>query len=144
MAKIYIMIVVLGFVGGAIFGAKYYYDSTQAKIEQLSKENAILDTAVRTNESTIAAMAANNETQQKLNQELQGQLQQAEAGLDNIRKKLANYDLAKKMIEDPIDMEMRINRATERVFREIESDTNAEAQQIKENLNSQKPVTSTN
>ena len=72
MAKIYIMIVVLGFVGGAIFGAKYYYDSTQAKIEQLSKENAILDSAVRTNESTIAAMAANNETQQKLNQELEG------------------------------------------------------------------------
>lgn len=144
MAKIYIMIVVLGFVGGAIFGAKYYYDSTQAKIEQLSKENAILDTAVRTNESTIASMAANNEAQQKLNQELQGQLQQAEAGLDNIRKKLANYDLAKRMIEDPIDMEMRINRATERVFREIESDTNAEAQQFKENLNSQQPVTSTN
>lgn len=144
MAKIYIMIVVLGFVGGAIFGAKYYYDSTQAKIEQLSKENAILDTAVRTNESTIAAMAANNETQQKLNQELQGQLQQAEAGLDNIRKKLANYDLAKKMIEDPIDMEMRINRATERVFREIESDTNAEAQQFQDNLNNQQPTTSTN
>lgn len=144
MAKIYIMIVVLGLVGGAIFGAKYYYDSTQAKIEQLSKENAILDSAVRTNEETIASMAANNEAQQKLNQELQGQLQQAEAGLDSIRKKLANYDLAKKIIEDPIDMEMRINRATDRVFREIESDTNANAQQFQDNLTNQQPSTSTN
>ncbi len=144
MLKIYIMIAVLGLVGGAVFGAKYYYDSTQAKIEQLSKENAILDTAVRTNEETIASMAANNEAQQKLNQELQSQLQQAEAGLDSIRKKLANYDLAKKIIEDPADMEMRINRATERVFREIESDTNANAQQFQDNLNSQQPTTSTN
>ena len=144
MLKIYIMIAVLGLVGGAVFGAKYYYDSTQAKIEQLSKENAILDTAVRTNEETIASMAANNEAQQKLNQELQSQLQQAEAGLDSIRKKLANYDLAKKIIEDPVDMEMRINRATERVFREIESDTNANAQQFQDNLNNQQPTTSTN
>jgi hypothetical protein len=89
MVRVYIMIVLLGLVGGAIYGTKHYYDSTQAKIEQLSKENAMLDTAIRTNESTIASMVEYNEIQQLLTKELQGQLQQAEVGLDNIRIKLA-------------------------------------------------------
>ena len=38
MLKLYGIIIVMGLLGGLGFGAKYYYDSTQAKIEQLKKK----------------------------------------------------------------------------------------------------------
>ena len=67
MLKIYGIIIVLGLLGGVAFGAKYYYDSTQAKLEQLVAEKQILDQAVKTNEATIGRLREDAARQQELN-----------------------------------------------------------------------------
>lgn len=123
MAKLYGIIIVMGLLGGLGFGAKYYYDSTQAKIEQLTAEKQILDQAVKTNEATIGRLRQDAETQQRLNDELQANLRQAEEGLDQIRAKLSDHDLTRLALRKPGLIETRINNGTKEVFDQIESDS---------------------
>lgn len=123
MLKIYVMIVVLGIVGGAIYGAKYYYDSTQATIQRLSAEKALLDSALEQQNASIAAMEAEMQKQNTLNNELQANLQEANAGLNEMRSKFARHDLTRLAIARPGLIQTRINNGTVEVFREIEQNT---------------------
>lgn len=125
MAKLYGIIIVLGLLGGLGFGAKYYYDSTQAKIEQLVAEKQILDQAVKTNEATIGRMRQDAERTQRLNDELQANLREAEAGLDQIRATLSDHDLTRLALRKPGLIETRINNGTKEVFDQIEVDSGA-------------------
>ena len=125
MAKLYGIIIVLGLLGGLGFGAKYYYDSTQAKIEQLVAEKQILDQAVKTNEATIGRMRQDAERTQRLNDELQANLREAEAGLDQIRATLSDHDLTRLALRKPGLIETRINNGTKQVFDQIEVDSGA-------------------
>ena len=125
MAKLYGIIIVLGLLGGLGFGAKYYYDSTQAKIEQLVAEKQILDQAVKTNEATIGRMRQDAERTQRLNDELQASLREAEAGLDQIRATLSDHDLTRLALRKPGLIETRINNGTKQVFDQIEVDSGA-------------------
>jgi predicted ribosome quality control (RQC) complex YloA/Tae2 family protein len=125
MAKLYGIIIVLGLLGGLGFGAKYYYDSTQAKIEQLVAEKQILDQAVKTNEATIGRMRQDAERTQRLNDELQANLREAEAGLDQIRATLSDHDLTRLALRKPGLIETRINNGTKQVFEQIEVDSGA-------------------
>ena len=43
MIKVYLALMVVGILGAAAWGAKYYYDSTQARISQLVANNATLE-----------------------------------------------------------------------------------------------------
>ena len=52
MYRIYIMLAVVAFISAAGLGTKYYYDTTQAKIETLTKENSILSGVVTTQNVT--------------------------------------------------------------------------------------------
>ena len=123
MAKLYGIIILFGLLGGLGFGAKYYYDSTQAKIEQLVAEKQILDQAVRTNEATIGRLRQDAERQQELNNELQANLREAEAGLDQIRATLSDHDLTRLALRKPGLIETRINNGTRQVFDQIEVDS---------------------
>lgn len=125
MLKIYGIIIILGLLGGLGFGVKYYYDSTQAKIEQLTAEKQILDQAVKTNEATIGRLREDAARQQQLNTELQANLRQAEAGLDKIRSTLSDHDLTRLALQKPGLIETRINNGTKQVFDQIEMDTGA-------------------
>ena len=44
MLKVYILIVVLGLVGGVVYGGYYYYKDTQARIQTLTENSAKLET----------------------------------------------------------------------------------------------------
>lgn len=125
MLKIYGIIIVLGLLGGLGFGVKYYYDSTQAKIEQLTAEKQILDQAVKTNEATIGRMREDAVRQQQLNTELQSNLRKAEEGLDQIRTTLSDHDLTRLALRKPGLIETRINNGTKEVFEQIEIDSGA-------------------
>ena len=46
MFRIYALIFVIAIIGGIGYGAKYYYDTTQATIATLRDNNAKLETAV--------------------------------------------------------------------------------------------------
>ena len=45
MLKVYILIVVLGLVGGVVYGGYYYYKDTQARIQTLTENSAKLEQA---------------------------------------------------------------------------------------------------
>ena len=56
MARLYIIIFVVGILGIIGYGAKYYYDTTQNRIAILTKNNATLKVAVETSEKSITAL----------------------------------------------------------------------------------------
>jgi chromosome segregation ATPase len=122
--KLYAFLFIFGIIGGAIFGAKYYYDSTQATIQRLSAEKAILDTALEQQTASINAMQEQMERQNELNTELQANLQEANSGLNEMRSKFARHDLTRLAIAKPGLIQTRINNGTDEVFREIEENTN--------------------
>jgi len=122
--KLYAFLFIFGIIGGAIFGAKYYYDSTQATIQRLSAEKAILDTALEQQTASINAMQEQMERQNELNTELQANLQEANSGLSEMRSKFARHDLTRLAIAKPGLIQTRINNGTDEVFREIEENTN--------------------
>ena len=124
MLKLYAFLFIFGIIGGAIFGAKYYYDSTKATIQRLSAEKAILDTALEQQTASINAMQEQMERQNELNTELQANLQEANSGLNEMRSKFARHDLTRLAIAKPGLIQTRINNGTDEVFREIEENTN--------------------
>lgn len=123
MTKIYLYLIVFALLGSFVLGAVYYYKSSQATIQRLAAEKAILNGAVERQNATINEMEASTAKQQQLNSELQVKLQENESGLDEIRQKLSNHDLTKLAIARPGLIEERINNGTSEVFKQLESDT---------------------
>jgi len=121
MIRIYIMIVVIGLVGGAVYGAKYYYDSTQARIAQLQENNAKLEVANQTNQATINRMAQDAVAMEAANQELSASLQQASVYKDELLAKLQKHNLSALSLKKPGLIETRINNGTKEVFDALES-----------------------
>ncbi len=56
MVKLYAMIALVGVLGIAGYGAKYYYDTTQATISTLRENNSRLEVAVQTQVDSINMM----------------------------------------------------------------------------------------
>ena len=40
MIKLYLLVVVVGLVGGVVYGGYYYYKDTQSRIQTLTENNA--------------------------------------------------------------------------------------------------------
>ena len=47
MLRVYIMIIVVGLVGGVVYGGYYYYQDTQQRLKTLQQNNAKLEVAVK-------------------------------------------------------------------------------------------------
>ncbi len=56
MLRIYALIFVIAIIGGIGYGAKYYYDTTQATIATLRENNVKLETAVQTAEASVETL----------------------------------------------------------------------------------------
>jgi hypothetical protein len=69
--KLYLLIVVVGLVGGAVYGAFYYYQDSQERIRILTENTAKLETAKQLQDLTITAMIEDREKFAELNKELQ-------------------------------------------------------------------------
>ena len=67
MLKVYILIVVLGLVGGVVYGGWYYYKDTQARIQTLTENSARLEQAAELQNNTIAALQADAKKYAELN-----------------------------------------------------------------------------
>lgn len=121
--RIYIMIVVIGLVGGAIYGAKYYYDTTQATIATLRENNAKLETANQINQETIAQQQADAVKMAELNGQLTKDLQQAEQYGDELRATLNKHNLTHLANKKPGLIEQRMQNATDKLWDDLESIT---------------------
>jgi len=121
MLKIYMLIIVVGLLGGVVYGAYAYYQDTQQRIATLQTNNAKLETVAKTNELTITSMQKNQEKFATLNKDLQMKLNEAEEYGDDLRKKLHKHDLTRLSIKKPGLIEKRINNGTKKLFERIES-----------------------
>ena len=120
MIKIYILIVVLGLVGGVIYGAYYYYNDTQARIAILTENSAKLEQATNTQKQTIDTLVEDAEKYRELNKELNTKLEAANEYKNKLIGKLRKHDLAKLSMQKPGMVEKRINNGTKRLFKSFE------------------------
>ena len=123
MLKMYMLIIVVGLVGGVVYGAYAYYNDTQQRIKTLQENNAKLETVAKSNELTINSLQESQEKFATLNNELQTKLNLALNYGDDLRKKLHKHDLTRLSIKKPGLIEKRINDGTNKLFDSIESIT---------------------
>ena len=125
MLKIYILIVVVGLVGGVVYGGYYYYKDTQSRIQTLKENNSKLEVATQQQEQTINTLIEDREKFEELNKELQVKLDKANQYRDTLIDKLRKHDLAKLSLKKPGLVEKKINNGTKKLFRSLESLTGA-------------------
>ena len=53
MARLYLVLLLLGVLGGVGYGAYGYYTSTQQRIQTLSENNAKLEVAIEQSEKSV-------------------------------------------------------------------------------------------
>ena len=123
MFRVYILIVVLGLLGGAAYAAKYYYDTTQATIAQLRENNAKLEVANEENQQTITKMQENNIALNKLTDQLNKDLRKAEEYGDELRNTLNKHDMTHLANKKPGLIEKRMQDATDKLWGDLESVT---------------------
>jgi len=121
MIKLYLLIVVVGLVGGVVYGGYYYYKDTQSRIQTLTENNAKVMAAKAAQDQTINTLIADREKFDKLNKELHVKLEKANEYKDTLINKLRKHDLAKLSMQKPGLVEKKINRGTENLFRSLEN-----------------------
>ena len=125
MIKIYILIAVIGLVGGVVYGGYYYYKDTQSRIQTLTENNSKLEVATQQQEQTINTLVEDAKKFAELNKELQVKLDKANQYRDTLIDKLRKHDLAKLSLKKPGLVEKKINNGTKELFRSLENITGA-------------------
>ena len=125
MIKLYLLVVVVGLVGGVVYGGYYYYKDTQSRIQTLTENTAKIMAAKEEQDNTINARIADREKFDKLNKELQSDLDKANSYKNTLIDKLRKHDLAKLSMKKPGLVEKKINNGTKKLFRSLESLTGA-------------------
>ena len=120
MIKIYMLLLVLGLIGGVGYGAYYYYKDTQARIAVLTENSAKLEQATNTQKQTIDTLVEDAEKFRELNKELNTKLEAANDYKNTLIDKLRKHDLAKLSLQKPGLVEKRINNGTKRLFESLE------------------------
>ncbi len=118
MSKILIGIIVAMCLG---FGG--YYWMTEKRLTVLTENNAKLSIAAQTNQQTIDKLSEDFVKQQALNSELNIKLKASEAYGDNLAKKLREHDLTMLTLRKPGLIERRVNSATDKILKDLESST---------------------
>jgi len=123
MARLYIFIFVFAILASIGYGAYFIYNDTMQRMATLRDNNARLEVAVKAKDSTIKSLKENMEKQIKLTQDLNNKLSVAEENNKKISKILAETDIVKNSIADPIASEKKINEEVIKMFSGINAAT---------------------
>ena len=123
MIRLYAILIVVGLLGGAAYGAKYYYDTTQATIATLRDNNAKLEVANKTNQATIEKMGEDSRRLNELTNQLNEDLRKSEAYGDELRNTLNKHNLTHLANKKPGLIEKRMQNATDKLWDDLESIT---------------------
>ena len=115
MLKIYILIAVIGLVGGVVYGGIYYYKDTQSRIQILTENSAKLEMVAEEQTNTIDVLIQDREKFQQLNNELQTNLNRANDYKDVLIGKLRKHDLLKLSLQKPGLVVKKINNGTQKL-----------------------------
>jgi len=123
MIKLYLAIIVIGLVGGVVYGGYYYYKDTQARIQILTENSAKLEMAKKVQDQTIETLNEDASKYRRLNKDLSLALQKAHVYKNELIGKLRKHNLTRLSQQKPGLVEKKINRGTKRLFESFESDT---------------------
>ena len=123
MLKIYMLIAVLGLVGGVVYGGFYYYKDTQSRIQILTENSVKLEQAAQTQKQTIDVLIADAEKFAKLNSELQLKLTKANDYKNELIGKLRKHNLTRLSQQKPGLIEKRVNDGTKKLLDDFQSIT---------------------
>jgi len=123
MARLYLLIFIIGIIGVVGYGAKYYYDTTQNRIAILTKNNTTLKVAIETSEKSINSLKTNIAKMAGLNKVLQQDLQKAESYGDELRSKLSKLDLVVEALKDSKVLEGKMNGSSYTLWQGIMQET---------------------
>ena len=101
-----------------VLGATTYYLHSQNQI--LQANNSALEGAVATQEEAIQTMQADFEMQAQQMQDLTIKSQEAQRELNRYTQFIQNYELTAKILNDPIEMQRKINNGTKHIMENIE------------------------
>jgi peptidoglycan hydrolase CwlO-like protein len=125
MAKLYLLVIVVGIFSAIGYGAKSYYEWSEATISTLRENNVKLASAAETLQNTVDQMVADAQRNEELNQNLTKQLAESREYLNTLRNKFARIDLTMEALQDPENLEERVQRAVDRLIQDIAEDTTA-------------------
>mgnify|MGYP000477526448 CR=1 FL=1 len=97
-------------------GSYYLYQENQT----LASNNLLLEGAVKTQEEAIATLQSDFALQAGQLQEMTVKSQAAQKELNRYNQFIQNYELAAKIIADPVKMERKINNGTKNIMESIE------------------------
>ena len=123
MFRIYAIVIVVGLVGGAVWGAYGYYKDTQQRISTLTQNNAKLKSANDTNTATIQQLNKNALALNQLIDDLGSELKKAEQYGDELRNTLRKHNLTQLANKKPGMIEKRMQNATDKLWDNLESIT---------------------
>jgi len=123
MFKLHMMVIVLGLVGGVVYGGFYFYQDAQKRIATLQQNNAKLEVVAKENEQVVRTMRVETARLNDLNKSLQGKLSRAEESREKLLTRLQEINLKKQSMVNPVEIEKRINDGTDKMFNDLESIT---------------------
>ena len=123
MFRIYAIVIVIGLVGGTVWGAYGYYKDTQQRISTLTQNNAKLKSANDTNTATIQQLNKNALALNQLIDDLGSELKKAEQYGDELRNTLRKHNLTHLANKKPGMIEKRMQNATDKLWDDLESIT---------------------
>mgnify|MGYP001281385453 FL=1 len=126
MLRVYLFLFLIATFSGIGYTAYWYYETSEAEKAQLRKNNVVLQGATETLEKTVTELRDEANSNSLMIVELQEALQKSEAGLDRLRKRFSQIDITREALEDPADLERRINRGVDRLIKNILSDTTSD------------------
>ena len=101
-----------------VLGISSYYLYNQNKT--LTANNMLLEGAIATQEEAIKSIQADFELQTQQMNDLTIKSQAAQRELNRYTQFIQNYELAAKILADPIEMERKINNGTKHIMEDIE------------------------
>tara|TARA_Y100001963_G_C6451939_1_gene296263 strand:+ start:114 stop:497 length:384 start_codon:yes stop_codon:yes gene_type:complete len=123
MFKLHMMVIVIGLVGGVVYGGFYFYQDAQKRIATLQQNNAKLEIVAKENEQVVKSMRVETARLNDLNSNLQGKLSRAEESREQLLTRLQEINLKKQSMVNPVEIEKRINDGTDEMFNDLESIT---------------------
>ena len=108
--------VLIGIVLVLLVISYYLYNQNQI----LQSNNIALEGAIATQEEAIKSIQADFELQTQQLQDLNVKSQKAQRELNRYTQFIQNYELASKILADPVEMERKINNGTKHIMENIE------------------------
>jgi len=112
MARLYLLLIVIGLLGGSVWVAYQYYVDTQQRIAILVENNTKLETAVATQTQALDSLQTSYAAVQSELTTLQSSFQSIRRQNQQLATRLQEVDLTAAAIANPEGIEGAVNRGS--------------------------------